>query len=58
MNSLAKIVSAVTALLIAVTGLLTQLSGDDNSSPPPVLIILDSPEAYKDFLTNHPSNHR
>lgn len=55
MKSAAKALTAVTALVIAITGLVTALSGDDSPTGP-VVIVLDSPESFRTFIEAHPSN--
>ena len=58
MNNLTKLVVAVTGLLVAVGTLLGTISmtlgrGPDASTG--TIIVLNSPEAYANFLANHPA---
>jgi len=56
MNNLTKLVVAVTGLLVAVGTLLGTISMTLGRSPDAssgVIIVLDSPEAYTNFLANH-----
>ena len=58
MNNLTKLVVAVTGLLVAIGTLLGTISmtlgrGPDASTG--TIIVLDSPEAYANFLANHPA---
>jgi hypothetical protein len=56
MNNLTKLVIAVTGLLVAVGTLLGTISmtlGRGPDAPSGVIIGLDSPEAYANFLANH-----
>jgi hypothetical protein len=56
MNNLTKLVVAVTGLLVAVGTLLGTISmtlGRSPDAPSGVIIVLDSPEAYANFLANH-----
>ena len=53
-TNLVKIIGAITALIAAVSGLLIALRG--GSDPVPyTTIILNSEEAYSEFLNNHPA---
>ena len=53
MRNITKLVIAVTGLLVAAGTLIGALRAFD-STPNGVTIILNSPEAYEDFLSNHP----
>ena len=52
MNTTIKMMTAIAGLLVAIAGLLTVFLGGDSG---PITIVLNSPEAYADFITNHPS---
>ena len=57
MSDLTKLVGAITALLVALTGLWLAVMGDEASpAPSGVMVVLDSPEAFAHFIDNHPSN--
>tara|TARA_Y100000310_G_scaffold61038_1_gene56320 strand:+ start:107 stop:283 length:177 start_codon:yes stop_codon:yes gene_type:complete len=57
LSDLTKLVGAVTALLVALTGLWLAVMGDDAPpAPVGVTVVLDSPEAFAYFIENHPSN--
>ena len=57
MGDLTKLVGAVTALLVALTGLYLAVMGDDAPpTPHGITVVLDSPEAFAHFIDNHPSN--
>jgi len=50
-------VGAITALLVALTGLWLAVMGDDAPpAPSGITVVLDSPEAFAHFIDNHPSN--
>ncbi len=53
MNTTIKMMTAIAGLLVAVAGLLTVFTGGSDGG---VLVVLNSPEAYAEFITNHPSN--
>ena len=53
MNTVVKMMTAIAGLLVAVAGLLTVFLGGDDGG---VIVVLNSPEAYAEFITNHPSN--
>ena len=53
MNTTIKMMTAIAGLLVAVAGLLTVFLGGNDGG---VLVVLNSPEAYAEFITNHPSN--
>ena len=60
MNKTIKLIAAITGLLVAVgtlIGAITVTLGKDKNdagSYSYTTIILDSPEKYEEFLTNHP----
>ena len=59
MNNLTKLIAGITALLVAIGTLIGTISmtiGKGPEAPGGVTIILNSPEAYEDFISNHPSN--
>jgi hypothetical protein len=53
MNTTIKMMTAIAGLLVAVAGLVTVFWGGDSG---PITIVLNSPESYADFITNHSSN--
>jgi len=53
-RNITKLVIAVTGLLVAAGTLIGALRAFD-SAPNGVTIILNSPETYEDFLSNHPA---
>ncbi len=57
MGRATKLVVAVTGLLVAVGTLIGTISMNFGRSPSPdgVTIILNSPEAYAEFLADHPA---
>ena len=57
MSRVTKLVVAVTGLLVAVGTLIGTISMNFGRSSPPegVTIILNSPEAYAEFLAGHPA---
>lgn len=53
---MSKLIGAVTALLVALTGLwMAVLGGDAVTTPVGITVILDSPEAFAEFISNHPA---
>jgi len=59
MNKTIKLIAAITGLLVAVGTLIGAITvtlgkGDDNAKYSYTTIVLDSPEKYEQFLTNHP----
>jgi|TARA_R110000824_G_scaffold124996_5_gene283862 hypothetical protein len=53
-----KLIVAITGLLVAIGTLLGTISmtiGKGSEAPPGITIVLNSPEAYADFITNHPA---
>jgi len=58
MGRVTKLLVAVTGLLVAVGTLVGTISMTIGRGPEPsggVTIVLNSPEAYEDFLSNHPA---
>ena len=55
MSSAVKLLGAITALVVAVTGLWVAISGGDASLPAGITVVLDSPQAFHDFIANHPA---
>ena len=56
MSNAVKLLGAITALVVAVTGLWVAISGGDASLPAGITVVLDSPEAFRDFIQHHPAN--
>ena len=54
MDKVAKVVAAITALVIAVGTLVAALGIGRDPAPTGTIVILDSPDAYMQFLKNHP----
>ena len=58
MSRVTKLLVAVTGLLVAVGTLVGTISMTVGKGPEPsggITIVLNSPEAYEDFITNHPA---
>jgi len=58
MGNATKMIAAVTALLVAVgtlVGTISMTIGKGPDAPAGITIVLNSPEAYADFISNHPS---
>ena len=60
MNKTVKLITAITALLVAVGTLIGTITvtlgkGDDGAKYSYTTIVLDSEEAYEAFLSSHPS---
>jgi len=58
MGRVTKLLVAVTGLLVAVGTLVGTISMTVGKGPEPsggITIVLNSPEAYEDFITNHPA---
>tara|TARA_R110002110_G_scaffold54098_9_gene155464 strand:- start:903 stop:1082 length:180 start_codon:yes stop_codon:yes gene_type:complete len=53
MNTAIKMMTAIAGLLVAVAGVIAVLIGGSDGG---VVVVLNSPEAYADFITNHPSS--
>ena len=59
MNGATKLVAAITALLVAVgtlVGTISMTIGKGPEASGGITIVLNSVEAYEDFITNHPSS--
>lgn len=59
MNGATKLIAAITALLVAVgtlVGTISMTIGKGPEAPVGITVVLDSVEAYEDFITNHPSS--
>jgi len=57
-NKMTKLIVAITGLLVAIGTLIGTISktiGPDASTG--IMIVLNSPEAYANFLANHPSSN-
>ena len=57
MSNLTKLIAGITALLVAIGALVGTISMTigEKDTPAGVTIILNSPEAYADFIANHPA---
>ena len=56
MSNAVKLIGAVTALLVALTGLwMAIMGGDAPTLPTGITVVLDSPAAFADFIANHPA---
>ena len=58
MGNATKMIAAVTALLVAVgtlVGTISMTIGKGPDAPSGITIVLNSPEAYADFISNHPA---
>jgi len=58
MGNATRLIAAVTALLVAVgtlVGTISMTIGKGPDAPAGITIVLNSPEAYADFISNHPS---
>jgi len=58
MGRATKLIAAITALLVAVgtlVGTISMTIGKGPDAPAGITIVLNSPEAYEDFLSNHPA---
>ena len=58
MGNATKLIAALTALLVAVgtlVGTISMTIGKGPEAPAGITIVLNSPEAYADFISNHPS---
>ena len=59
MSNVTKMIVAITGLLVAVgtlVGTVSMTIGKGPDAPAGITIVLNSPEAYADFITNHPSS--
>ena len=57
MSNVTKLIAGITALLVAIgtlVGTITMTIGKKDT-PAGVTIVLNSPEAYADFIANHPA---
>ena len=59
MSNMTKLIAAITGLLVAVGTLVGTISMTIGKGPEPaaggITILLNSPEAYAEFLNNHPA---
>ena len=55
MDKTTKLIAAVTGLLVAVGALVASLGLRGGDAPAGITVILDSPEAFEAFISNHPS---
>ena len=57
MSNVTKLIAGITALLVAIGALVGTISMTigEKDTPAAVPIILNSPEAYADFIANHPA---
>ena len=57
MSNITKLIAGITALLVAIGALVGTISMTigEKDTPAAVTIILNSPEAYADFIANHPA---
>lgn len=60
MSKMTKLIASITGLLVALGTLVGTVSMTIGKGPEPapagITIVLNSPEAFADFLENHPSN--
>jgi len=59
MSKMTKLIAAVTGLLVAVgtlVGTISMTIGKGPESSGGITIVLNSAEAYEDFISNHPSS--
>ena len=59
MGNATKLIAALTALLVAVgtlVGTISMTIGKGPDAPAGITIVLNSPEAYENFISNHPSS--
>ena len=57
MSNVTKLIAGITALLVAIgtlVGTITMTIGKKDT-PAGVTIVLNSPDAYADFIANHPA---
>ena len=56
MNNTVKLITAITGLIVAVGGIIAAfgLGGEDTPTYSYQTVILDSPQAYEQFLNSHP----
>jgi hypothetical protein len=58
MSKMTKLIAAVTGLLVAVgtlVGTVSMTIGKGPGAPVGITVVLDSVEAYEEFILNHPS---
>ena len=58
MSKMTKLIAAITALLVAVgtlVGTISMTIGKGPEAPAGITIVLNSPDAYEEFISNHPS---
>ena len=58
MSKMTKLIAAVTGLLVAVgtlVGTISMTIGKGPDAPAGITIVLNSPEAYAEFIEHHPS---
>ena len=57
MSKVTKLIAGITALLVAIGALVGTISMTvgKQDTPAGVTILLNSPEAYADFIANHPA---
>ena len=57
MSKITKLIAGITALLVAIGALVGTISMTvgKQDTPAGVTILLNSPEAYADFIANHPA---
>ena len=58
MNKTTKLIVAITGLLVAVGTLVGTISmsiGKGPEAPAGITIVLNSPDAYEEFISNHPA---
>ena len=57
MSNVTKLIAGITALLVAIGTLVGTISMTigKQDTPAGVTIVLNSPEAYADFIDNHPA---
>ena len=55
MDNATKMIAAITGLLVAVGALFATLGFGGGDAPAGITVILDSPEAFEAFISNHPS---
>ena len=59
MSKMTKLIASITGLLVAVgtlVGTVSMTIGKGPEAPAGITIVLNTPDAYADFLENHPSN--
>jgi hypothetical protein len=56
MDNATKMIAAITGLLVAVGALFATLGFGGGDAPAGITVILDSPEAFEAFISNHPAS--